>query len=69
MRTNRTWQRAGKTVAMMLAGSLMATGCTVGDINNNLMAGTLAFVKSGATTFWSALFPVDEWTAGLWGNP
>lgn len=54
--------------ACAVGGSMLISGCTFRDLNTNLIAGTLAFVKSSATSFWSEMFPVDELTNSAFGG-
>lgn len=44
--------------AMTLGGSaLYGTSCGMADLRDNLAAGTLSYVKTSTTEFWSALIP------------
>lgn len=63
--------RRAKTAALttLLAGGMLSGWmCTSKDIQKNLVAGTLGYIKGGATTFWDSLLPQDELWEGFF-NP
>lgn len=54
--------------SMLAAGAVLGTSCSGADIRNNLIAGSLGYVKGGATTFWDSFVPQDELWEGFF-NP
>lgn len=64
MKSKSTKRMIQLLAGSMLGGALLVTGCTMRDLQTNLVAGTLAYVKSEATTFWSQVFSVEDWTNG-----
>ncbi|MHC4067516.1 MAG: hypothetical protein ACYSUI_23860 [Planctomycetota bacterium] len=58
-------------IALLVAaagGTLFGSACSGEDIKNNLIAGSLSYVKGGATTFWDSFIPQDELWEGFF-NP
>ncbi|HRX87463.1 MAG TPA: hypothetical protein P5572_20755 [Phycisphaerae bacterium] len=51
-------------MACAIGGSMLVSGCSMRDLQTNLVAGTLAYVKSEATTFWSQIFSVENFAGG-----
>ena len=51
---------------LLAGGTLYGSACTADDIQKNLVAGSLSYVKSGATSFWANLIPQDELWASFW---
>ena len=48
---------------LMAGGMLFGSSCTIKDIQKNLIAGSLSYVKDHATAFWNAFLPADDvWT-------
>ena len=48
------------TLTVLAGGSLLLGGCTMTDVQKNVVAGSLGFVKSGVTAFWNAFIPVND---------
>ncbi len=56
-------------VAVVLAGGTLTTSmCTSRDIQQNVVSGTLTYLKNGTTSFWNHFIPIDSVWAGLF-NP
>ena len=63
--------RRTKLVALttlLAGGTVFGSMCTSKDIQKNVVAGTLNYVKGGATSFWDAFIPQDEIWEGFF-NP
>jgi hypothetical protein len=54
--------------SLLAGGTLLGSACTARDIEHNLVAGSLAYVRGGATSFWNAFLPQDELWQGFF-NP
>jgi hypothetical protein len=54
--------------AVAFSGTTLGVGCNSRDIQLNLVAGSLAYVKNSATNFWNAFVPTDQVFEGLF-NP
>ncbi len=57
--------KAAALTTLLAGGTLFGSSCTSSDIHKNLVAGTLGYVKSSATSFWSNLIPMNDMWAGL----
>ncbi len=70
MATKRSVRKAKATaLATLLAGgTMLGSTCSSRDIRDNIVAGSLAYVKNGATAFWNTLVPADEVLGGFF-NP
>lgn len=55
-------------IAGMVSGTMLGIGCSSRDIQKNVVAGSLAYVKNSATSFWDAFVPTGEVFEGLF-NP
>ena len=53
---------------LLAGGTLLGSSCTAADIQKNVVAGTLAYVKGGATSFWNNFIPQDDLWAGLFNT-
>ena len=48
-------------LSVAVVGALHASACTIGDLQHNVVNGTLSFVKGYTTDVWEALVPpVDD---------
>lgn len=55
--------KAAVLASLMAGGMLLSSSCTIEDLQKNLIAGSLGYVKSHATAFWNAFVPPTEvWT-------
>lgn len=57
--------RLGLLAAVFAGGSVVALGCNSRDIQHNIVAGSLGYVKNSATSFWNAFIPTDDIFQGL----
>ncbi len=66
MISTRTLRKAkvAALTTLLAGGTLFSSMCTAKDIQKNLVAGSLGYVKSGATSFWSNLVPQEP----LWDS-
>ena len=55
---------AGLT-ALLAGGALSGWMCTTADIQKNIVAGSLGYLKAGTTSFWNSFVPIDDVWAGL----
>ena len=53
---------------LLVGGTLLGSACTSADIEKNLIAGTLGYVKGGATSFWDNFIPQDEVWEGFFNQ-
>jgi len=58
-RSIRRKVRRIKVAALSMAafGMMYASACTIGDVGQNLVNGTLAFVRGYTTDMWEAIVP------------
>ena len=54
--------------ALLAGGAVFGSACTAADIQKNVVAGTLAYVKGGATSFWNNFIPQNDIWAGLFSD-
>ncbi len=52
--------RMAALATLLTGGMVLGTGCSLRDLQTNLVAGTLAYVKGTATAFWDAFLPADD---------
>ncbi len=45
--------------ALMAGGTMLGSACTLEDLRDNVVAGSLLYVKGEATSFWDTVIPVD----------
>ncbi len=64
---NHRFLRKAKIAALttlLAGGTMLGSACSAEDIRENVVAGTLAYVKGGATSFWNNFIPsADVWAA------
>ncbi|MFH1268232.1 MAG: hypothetical protein ABIK89_21135 [Planctomycetota bacterium] len=60
--------KVAAVTALLAGGTLYGSGCTSDDLQKNIVAGTLGYVKGGATAFWNNFIPQDDLWAGFF-NP
>jgi len=56
--------KTGTLTALLAGGTLFGWNCTQADLQKNIVAGSLAYVKGSTTTFWNTYIPPDR----IWGN-
>lgn len=50
------------TICMLAAGTVFNASCTMTDIRDNIVSGSLTAVKNYTTTFWTTLVPdISDW--------
>ena len=60
--------RMAALTALLAGGTVLGSACTADDIQKNVVAGTLGYVKAGATSFWSNFIPADDIWAGFFNR-
>ena len=70
MMSRRLLRKAKVTAltGLLAGGTLIGWGCTGADIQKNIVAGSLGYIKAGTTSFWNNFVPQDEVWNGLF-NP
>ena len=53
---------------LLAGGTVFGSMCTAKDIQKNVVAGSLNYVKGGATSFWNTFIPQDQIWEGFF-NP
>jgi glyoxylate carboligase len=71
MLSTRVLRRAKKlamVVTVAASGTLLGWGCTLEDIQHNIVAGTLGYIQASTTSFWSNLIAADDFWAALFNR-
>lgn len=68
MRLFRRLKMLALVVALAAAGTVPGLGCSLADIRENIVAGSLDYVSSAATSFWANLIAADDVWASLLGR-
>ena len=53
------------TASVVAMGALSGVGCSLNDIRDNVIAGSLDYVSDSANSFWANLLRADEFWAAI----
>jgi len=59
-RTLRRLNLSAMVGCAMMAGSVFSSACTLTDLRDNIISGSLGAVKTYVGNFWGALFPTPQ---------